>query len=147
MNIGYWGIPGTNRSTIVHIQEHGQRTLCGYTMSEKYEFQWCARMMDRLYIHRYVECKECKKRIIRMMEIEFALIEARIPKKEPKKRNRATQARDTKEAAACADRFMNLTRCIGGHVLASGLVCPHCDSYDPDRECYKEKINLNKEGK
>ena len=62
MNIGYWGVPGTNRVTIIHVQDYDQRTLCGYTMSEEYEFQWCARMIDRMFVHRYVECEKCKKK-------------------------------------------------------------------------------------
>ncbi len=146
MNIGYWGVPGTNRTTIVHVQYLEQETLCGYTMSEKYEFQWCARMAS-LYMQRYIECVTCKERLARMVAKELREVRDRLPKKKPKKRNRTTQARDTKEAAVCANHYMNLTRCIGGHVIAEGLMCPHCDSYDPDRECYKEKINLNKETK
>lgn len=149
MNIGYWGVPGTNRATMVHIQEHEQRTLCGHIMSEKYEFQWCARMADRLYVHRYVECDECKKRMIRMLDKEIEEVDKKLAEREAKKakkrRNRATQARDTREAAVCADHYMNMTRCVGGHVIASGLKCPHCESYDPERECHKEKIDLTKE--
>lgn len=64
MNIGYWGIPGTSRATMVHIQFAGQRTLCGYIMSEQYEFQWCAGLSEKAtYIHRYIECDECKARL------------------------------------------------------------------------------------
>lgn len=147
MNIGYWGIPGSERVTIVHVQTLGQETLCGRTMSDKFEFQWCARM-DRLFVHRYIECKTCKKRIIRIMEKELEETKARMAAKETKKkRNRATAARDTKEAAVCADLYMNMTRCIGGHVIVEGLMCPHCGSYDPPSECRKEKIDLNKEKK
>lgn len=141
MNIGYWGVPGTNRATIVHIQYNGQCTLCGYTMSDKYEFQWCARMADRMFVHRYVECKECKKIMLRILDAEREIADIKTHKRhEKKRRNRATQARDTKEAATVAHRYMNMTRCVGGHVIAEGLMCPHCDSYDPPRECHKEKI-------
>ena len=149
MNIGYWSIPGTDRTTMVHIQEYEQRTLCGHTMSEKYKFQWCARMSDRLYVHRYVECERCKKRMIRMLDEEREIAEknlaARTAKKAKKRRHRVTAARDTKEAAACADAYMNLTRCVGSHVIVSGLRCPHCESYNPEEECHKEKIDLTKE--
>ena len=141
MNIGYWGVPGTSRVTIVHIQFNGQVTLCGYTMSEKYEFQWCARMVDRMFIHRYVECKGCKERILRMLDEEDKIAKAKTGKQhEKRRRNRVTIARDRKEAAIVANRYMNMTRCIGGHVIAEGLMCPHCDSYDPPRECHKERI-------
>ena len=144
MNIGYWGVPDTDRTTLVHVQEHEQRTLCGYTMSEEYKFQWCAKVTS-LYMQRYIECVTCKRKLARMVDKELKEVKARLPKREPKKRNRATQARDTKEAAACADAYMNLTRCVGRHVIASGLRCPHCESYNPEEECHKEKIDLTKE--
>jgi hypothetical protein len=141
MNIGYWGVPGTERVTIVHIQYNGQCTLCGYTMSDKYEFQWCARMVDRVLVHRYVECQGCKKTMLRLLDKEAEIAETKVQKKrEKKKRNRATDMRDMKEAAIVAHRYMNMARCVGGHVIASGLMCPHCESYDPPRECHKEKI-------
>jgi len=149
MNIGYWGIPGTDRTTLVHVQEHGQKTLCGYVMSERYEFQWCAKMSDQLSFLQFIECKECRNEMTRLIakELEEAKerLEARGRKKAKKRRNRATAARDTKEAAACADAYMNLTRCVGRHVIVSGLKCPHCESYNPEEECHKEKIDLTKE--
>lgn len=49
---------------------------------------------------------------------------------------------DQADAAVVADRFMNLTRCLGGRTIASGLICPHCDSHDPDNECRSGKVVL-----
>jgi hypothetical protein len=57
------------------------------------------------------------------------------------------ETRDRNEAAANAYDFLNLTRCVGGHVIASGFRCTHCESYEPSRICIKEKIDLDKEEK
>jgi hypothetical protein len=143
MNVGYWGVPGTERVTIVHVQYHEQVTLCGYTMSDKYEFQWCAKTASA-YMQRYIECKKCKEAFAQIIAKEIEGTQAKLDKRrrkiEKKKRNRATEARDMKEAAVVAHRYMNMARCVGGHVIAQGLMCPHCESYDPPRECHKERI-------
>ena len=50
------------------------------------------------------------------------------------------ETRDRKEAALVAEVYLNLTRCVGGHIIAAEFMCPHCGSFDPPRECGKEKI-------
>ena len=54
---------------------------------------------------------------------------------------RETSARqDTQDRLVVLDQFgPNLARCKGGRIIASGYVCPHCDSYDPQNECDGKK--------
>lgn len=57
ISTGYFGVPGTERCTNVHVYNGVTgRCLCGYLPNDQYQFQWCAHgvQMD------YVECKSCK---------------------------------------------------------------------------------------
>ncbi len=57
---GYFGIPGTSRTTLVHIVDNG-RPICGSRVGPDQQFQWCAGGV-RL---EYVECARCIKRLAR----------------------------------------------------------------------------------
>lgn len=39
---------------------------------------------------------------------------------------------DKTDTIRTAERYMHLVRCAGGRIIAAGLKCPHCDSYNPD---------------
>lgn len=56
---GYFGVPGTFRSTVVHAVDENRVGICGYRAHKSYEFQWCAR---GLY-ENYVECRTCLRLI------------------------------------------------------------------------------------
>lgn len=42
---------------------------------------------------------------------------------------------DRKELMILADVYLDVTRCVKGHVIMRGLVCLHCDSGCPSEEC------------
>jgi len=55
---GYFGIPGTSRTTRVHVVENG-RPICGSHLGPGQKFQWCAGGAQL----EYVECSRCKARL------------------------------------------------------------------------------------
>jgi hypothetical protein len=48
--------------------------------------------------------------------------------------------RDREEKLALASIYLNTSRCLGGHVVNSGYVCPWCKSNQPSAICFKEKV-------
>jgi len=59
---GWYGIPGTAKSTKTHVVAVVARELtpiCSYRPAVGYEFQICATGHEL----RYVECKECRDKI------------------------------------------------------------------------------------
>lgn len=46
---------------------------------------------------------------------------------------------DINDLVACANDCLTLVRCKGGRLIVSGCRCPHCDSYDPQRDCKKPR--------
>lgn len=61
---GWFGIPGKERSTNVHIYLGDGKCLCGYTPHKSYEYQWCANGIQEDYL----ECKKCKDKIKKLKE-------------------------------------------------------------------------------
>lgn len=66
MQVGYWGIPGTNRDFKVHIRRDS-RPLCGCRFSPRSEFQWCAHA-DIFTVIEYVTCLNCKAAYDRLID-------------------------------------------------------------------------------
>lgn len=64
MSTGYFGVPGTERTTNAHVRKNDGQCLCGYTPHPSYEYQWCAHGIQE----DYVECKKCKDKIISLKE-------------------------------------------------------------------------------
>ena len=64
VTIGWFGVPGTQRHTSVHLRSNG-KSVCGYTPNSKYEFQWCSSRSSGI---EFVECKKCQKIILESMD-------------------------------------------------------------------------------
>lgn len=41
------------------------------------------------------------------------------------------EAKDMQDVCAAAHRFLSMTRCVGGRMVATGYICPHCLSFQP----------------
>jgi len=56
---GYFGIPGTFRTSLVHVVDATKRNepICGTTLGPEMEFQWCA---NRIYLE-YITCEHCRR--------------------------------------------------------------------------------------
>lgn len=60
---GYFGIPGTNRTTKVHVvfafnyAKEKMLPACGSLVGKDMEFQWCANGV----VEEYIECKHCRR--------------------------------------------------------------------------------------
>jgi len=50
---------------------------------------------------------------------------------------------DDKDLLRLTKRFdeQYLKRCVGGRFMRQGLVCAHCESQQPDAECFIPKEN------
>ena len=46
-----------------------------------------------------------------------------------------TPAQDETDLARLAHNYLSVRRCAGGRLVAQGLMCPHCESYDPEDDC------------
>lgn len=42
---------------------------------------------------------------------------------------------DRQDAASIAHTYLNLSRCPGGRLMVSGLICPHCGMDTSDGDC------------
>ena len=42
---------------------------------------------------------------------------------------------DLRDTAACAESYLNLTRCLGGRIVVKEFICPHCDEDHTMRDC------------
>jgi hypothetical protein len=73
--VGYWGVPGTCRTTVVHIKRDWHSALCGQTFGPKFEYQFCSAVVDDFSL-RHVECDACKRRYA-----SYLRAMARIPKR------------------------------------------------------------------
>lgn len=60
-----------------------------------------------------------------------------------------TEYQDLVDAHNTADSYLNMTRCAGNRLIASGFICPHCDSGDPSKICKKpcEELVIDDEKK
>jgi len=57
LSTGWFGVPGTQRSTNVHVLDNEtKKCLCGYSPNKNYQFQWCAWGIEKDYL----ECEGCK---------------------------------------------------------------------------------------
>lgn len=55
ISTGWFGVPGENRSTKVHVVKDG-KPICGAQVGPKMVFQWCARGTH----WGYIDCEHCK---------------------------------------------------------------------------------------
>ncbi len=65
MRTSYYGIPGTNKFTKVHVINKHHEPICGNVISEKMEEQWCAQTI----VIDYVECETCKKKAKKILKL------------------------------------------------------------------------------
>ena len=57
LSTGYFGIPGRTTRGAVHIVNAKGKPICGTRLSDRAEFQWCARWV----VVKYIECRSCLK--------------------------------------------------------------------------------------
>ena len=48
--------------------------------------------------------------------------------------------RDRNEKLIVASLYLDTVRCVGGHIVHRGYVCPHCNSTEPSEECHMTKV-------
>ena len=68
MNMGFWGIPGTNKFTKVHLARgifnSNRNPYCGVKLSDKMEFQFVSSTYQPI---QYIECETCCNKLKTML--------------------------------------------------------------------------------